>query len=145
MNRGRRSVLAMGIRLLQPNAIRATKPCPPSPCPEPSGALARSRCSEAAEWIAVGVVSRVVHHREGPPLSKDFAEFTFTVKRWEKGAGKTGQKIRFQVGWCDNQQELPNDTSVPFRIFGAAAGPQGEPRYLFLERLGRKKDIGISP
>lgn len=139
MKPGRRAVLAIGICLVQASAIRATKPCPTSPCQEESGALARSRCSEAAEWVAVGVVSGVIRHREGSPLSKDFAEFTFTVKRWEKGASKAGRKIRFQVGWCDNQQELPRDTSTPFRVFGAPPGPQGEARYLFLEPIVRKR------
>jgi len=140
MSSGRQSVLAIGIFLLPPSALLPTEPCPSSPCQEPSGALTRSRCNEAAEWIAVGDISEVVHHKQGPPLSKDFAEFTFTVKRWEKGTGKTGRKLRFHVGWCDNQQELPKDTSSPFRVFGAPPGPNGEPRYLFLEELTGKNN-----
>ena len=85
----------------------ATEPCLQSPCEDSSGSLVRSKCVEAATWVAVGAVSNVVHHPEGPPLSKDFAEFTFTARRWEKGKGQAGQRYRFRVGWCDNQQELP--------------------------------------
>jgi hypothetical protein len=118
--------------------VEATKPCPPSPCRSPSGELVRPACEEAAIWVAVGVISRVVHHPQGPPLSKDFAEFTFTTERWEKGDGKAGQAFRFKVGWCDNQ-EPPRGTSTgkPWRsrVFGAPSSASGEPRYLFLELL----------
>jgi hypothetical protein len=89
--------------------------------------------------VAVGTVSNVVHHPEGPPLSKDFAEFTFTARRWEKGKGQANQRYRFKVGWCENQQVLPKDTTVPFRVFGTSPGAQGELRYVFLEPLTSKR------
>ncbi len=91
--------------------------------------------------MAVGDVSSVVHHPAGPPLSKDFAEFTFTVRRWEKveRKRKAGQTYRFTVGWCENQQELPRETTGPFRVFGTSPGAQGQLRYLFLEPLTSKR------
>ena len=68
----------------------STKPCPPPPC-ESHGKLDPEKCQTLAAWVAVGTISNVVHHEQGPPLSKDFAEFTLTVQKWEKGAGKVGQ------------------------------------------------------
>jgi hypothetical protein len=134
-----RNALALLVALLLSacaGEAHATKPCPPSPCQAPSGQLDRPKCLEAAAWVAVGTVTEVIRHPEGPPLSKDFAEFTFTVTGWEKGTGKVGQRFRFKVGWCENQQELPNDTSVPLRVFGASPSASGASRYMFLERLG---------
>jgi hypothetical protein len=114
--------VAIVVCLMRTSPILATEPCLGSPCQDSSGALVRSRCVEAPAWVAVGTVSHVMHHRAGPPLSKDFAEFTFTARRWEKGKGQAGQRYRFRVGWCDNQQELPKDTTVPFRVFGTSPG-----------------------
>jgi hypothetical protein len=128
-------LIAALILFTSAGALFATKPCQSSPCQAPSGELDRPKCEQVAKWIAVGVISRVEHHREGPPLLKDFARFTFRVQRWEKGTGKVGQEFRFKVGWCDNQQELPKDTSGLFRFFGAASSADGEPRYFFFERL----------
>jgi hypothetical protein len=132
-------VVAIVACLTQTSVTSATEPCLRSPCQDSSGALVRSQCVEAAAWVAVGAVSNVVHHPAGPPLSKDFAEFTFTVRCWEKGKGKAGQRYRFHVGWCDNQQELPKVTTAPFRVFGTSPGAQDEPRYLFLEPLTSKR------
>ena len=131
--------VAIAVSLTQASPVFATEPCLRSPCEDSSGSLVRSKCVEAAAWVAVGTVSSVVHHPEGPPLSKDFAEFTFTARRWEKGKGKAGQKYRFHVGWCENPQELPKDTTVPFRVFATSPGAQREPRYLFLEPLTSKR------
>jgi hypothetical protein len=133
--------VAIAVSLTQASSVFATEPCLRSPCEDSSGSLVRSKCFEAAAWVAVGTISKVVHHAEGPPLSKDFAEFTFTARRWEKGKGKAGQTYRFRVGWCENQQELPKDTTVLFRVFGTSPGAQGEPRYLFLEPLAFSKPV----
>ena len=139
MNWSSRAVVAIVACLARTSVTSATEPCLRSPCEDSYGSLVRSRCVEAAAWVAVGAVSNVVHHPEGPPLSKDFAEFTFTVRRWEMGKGQANQRYRFKVGWCENQQVLPKDTTVPFRVFGTSPGAQGEPRYLFLEPLTSKR------
>jgi hypothetical protein len=55
--------------------------------------------------------------------------------RWEKCTGKMGQEFRFKVGWCDNQQQLPRDTSGWFRFFGTTSSSESQSRYLFFERL----------
>jgi hypothetical protein len=117
------------------NETRATKPCPPSPCLDSSGKLDRAKCEDSAAWVAVGTISNVVHHPAGPPLLKDFAELTFKVQRWEKGAGKVGQELRFKVGWCENREEPPADASALVRVFGALPAFGNEQRYIFLESL----------
>jgi hypothetical protein len=96
----------------------ATKPCPGSPCESPHGTFDRARCESLADWVAAGSISEVVHHPAGPPMLKDFAEFTFTIRRVEKGDVKAGQILKFRVGWCQNAQTLPPDTSGEFRFFG---------------------------
>ena len=117
------AVAAGSCFLLAPGA-HATKPCPPAPCDGPTGKFDRSSCEALADWVAEGIITKVVHHREGPPLAKDFAEFTFSVRRWEKKARGVGAELRFKVGWCENQQELPADTSGTFRFFGKATASQ---------------------
>lgn len=116
-------------------SILGTKPCPPSPCEKASGQFDRAACEAAAAWIAQGTITKVVHHREGPPLAKDFAEFTFRIERWEKKADGVDPRLRFKVGWCDNRQELPARTDGSFRVFGLlpGTGTAREPRYLFVE------------
>ena len=103
-----------------PQAALATKPCLPPPCETATGGVDAARCSERADWIATGTIVRVVHHEEGPPLLKDFAEFTFVVAGVTKGHVTPGQSIRFHVGWCDNARTLPADTSGRFRFYGFA-------------------------
>ncbi len=95
---------------------------------------------DLSAWVAVGTIEDVVHHETGPPLLKDFAEFTFRVQRWEKGSSPDGQKIRFRVGWCQNSQTLPKDTSGPFRFFGLALPKDSStlPEYLHFEKLESK-------
>jgi len=137
-----RFIAALGLAaVFIPGAdVNATKPCEASPCQASSGALDRKACEAAAAWVAVGKISKVVHHPSGYPLLKDFAQFTFTVARWEKGDGKMSRELRFKVGWCENQQEPPVDKSGQahaVRIFGAPASSAGEPRYLYLERLSQ--------
>jgi hypothetical protein len=133
-------IAALGIAAacISGGAVNATKPCEPSPCQQASGELDRTACEGAATWVAVGRISKVVHHPAGYPLLKDFAQFTFTVERWEKGDGKTRRELRFKVGWCENQQEPPGDKSGQahaVRIFGAPASSSGEARYLYIELL----------
>jgi hypothetical protein len=132
------AAVGLAVMFIPCAAVNATKPCEISPCQASSGEFDRKACEAAAAWVAVGRISKVVHHPAGPPLLKDFAQFTFTVERWDKSDGKTSRELRFKVGWCDNQQEPPGDKSGQahkVRMFGAPASSAGEPRYLYLERL----------
>jgi hypothetical protein len=129
-------LITMGVAALQP-PLFATKPCLPSPCETKGGTIDVARCQSLADWIAIGTITNVIHHEQGAPLFKDFAEFTFTVQTSEKGTNMVGREIRFQVGWCENSQPLPKDTSGRFRIFGLplpkdASVPN---RYLHFEPL----------
>lgn len=85
----------------------------------------------------MGSISDVVDREQGPPLLKDFAEFTFVIDSWEKGAEPSVKQIRFQVGWCENPQPLPNSTSGAFRFYGLAApaDPSVPRQYLYFERV----------
>jgi len=136
---GTLTIAAITLMFASVGSLLATKPCPPSPCDAPSGEFDRTTCEQLAAWVAVGTISRVAHHPEGPPTLKDFAEFTFRVERWEKGTGKMGHEFRFKVGWCDNQQQLPKDTSGLFRFFGTTSSSENLPRYLFFERLDARE------
>lgn len=124
-----------------PDPVLATKPCLPGPCDAPGGGTDIKKCESVADWVAVGTISKVVRHEQGPPLLKDFAEFTFTVKAWEKGQGKVGQEIRFQVGWCENTRPLPKDTSGLFRFFGKTlpAEPTLPNQYIHFEPVTSTK------
>ena len=115
---------------------RATKPCLPSPCESRTGPDF-AKCREVAAWVAVGSINDVVHHEQGSPLLKDFAEFTFVVDAWEKGAEPDLKSIRFQVGWCENSQPLPVATSGKFRFYGlpTPADPSVPRQYLYFERV----------
>ena len=110
-------LFALGVVAPQSPAF-ATKPCLPSPCETRGGTFDAVKCQDVADWIATGTITSVVHHEQGDPLHKDFAEFTFTVQTQVKGTGMVGREIRFQVGWCENSQPLPKDVSGRFRIFG---------------------------
>jgi hypothetical protein len=113
----------------------ATEPCLPSPCTGTGGSVDTAKCSRLAEWVATGTITSVVHHKQGDPVFKDFAEFTFTVKASEKGAMVVGRQIRFQVGWCQNWLALPKNTSGIFRFFGLPlpADATLPNQYLFFE------------
>jgi hypothetical protein len=117
---------------------RATKPCLPSPCESPTGPDF-TKCREAAAWVALGSIDNIVHHEQGPPLLKDFAEFTFVIDAWEKGGEPDIRSIRFQVGWCENSQPLPATTSGKFRFYGlpAPSDPSVPRQYLYFERVTR--------
>jgi hypothetical protein len=131
--------LALGFAALPP-AAHATKPCLPPPCETGGGAIDVAKCREIAAWVATGTITGVVHHEQGSPLFKDFAEFTFTVRTQEKGAGLVGREIRFAVGWCENAQPLPKDTSGTFRMFGLAlpADPSIPNQYLHFEPVAAR-------
>jgi len=115
----------------------ATEPCLPSPCAGANNAVDVAKCRGLADWVATGTITGVVHHREGGPLFKDFADFLFTVKASEKGSIKVGRTIRFQVGWCQNWLGLPRDTSGTFRFYGLPlpADPSVPNQYLYFERV----------
>jgi hypothetical protein len=129
-------LIAVGVAALQ-SPVLATKPCLPSPCETTGGTIDRAKCQRLADWIATGTMTSVVQHEQGYPLLKDFAEFTFTVQTWEKGNGKIGREFRFQVGWCENSQPLPKDTSGTFRVFGLPLpkDPSVPNQYLNLEPI----------
>jgi len=112
-----RRVLIIALPLALHAPALATKPCPPSPCATEGGAISIAKCRSIAAWVATGTISEVVHHEQGYPLLRDFAEFTFNVTAWEKGAAKQ-RALRFRVAWCENSQPLPRDTSGTFRFFG---------------------------
>ena len=134
--------LAVVLLLIVTSPAAGTKPCPPSPCLLENGTLDRARCTDLAAWVAVGTIENVVHHEAGPPLLKDFAEFTFRARKWEKGSGHDGQRIRFRVGWCQNAQALPKDTSGAFRFFGLPLPKDSPRRNTSLSRDSRARARG---
>jgi hypothetical protein len=117
--------------------VFATEACLPSPCAGANNAVDVAKCRGLADWVATGTITGVVHHREGDPLFKDFADFMFTVKTSEKGSIKVGRAIRFQVGWCQNWLGLPKDTSGTFRFYGLPlpADSSLPNQYLYFERI----------
>lgn len=133
--------IVLTIALARVPAAHSTKPCPPSPCENAAGRFNRAKCESNADWIALGTVTGVAHRREGHPTGKDFAEFTFTPRVWEKKAKDASRIFRFTVGWCDNRQELPARTTGMFRVFGLdpKAGASKEPSYLHLEPVADKE------
>ena len=132
----KRLLAAAAVAVALPLSALATKPCERSPCESESGGVDLAACARAADWIATGTITAVVHHGQGYPLLKDFADFTFVAQRWEKGAGAPGQRVRFRVGWCDNREPLPPDTSGTFRFYGEALPKDAAsaPKYLHFER-----------
>jgi hypothetical protein len=130
-----RQQLALLFIIILANPAFATTPCPPPPCRTGAGDIDVGQCRELAGWVATGKISDVVHHEEGFPLLKDFAEFTFRVDAWEKGNGKVGHALRFKVGWCDNWQTPPKDISGSFRFYGVALpqDPSTPNQFLYFE------------
>ena len=115
----------------------ATKPCAPSPCLDENHRFDEVACRAASDWIAIGEISNIVHKHEGPPTNKDFARFELRVRKWEKGEKNRRNKLYFQVGWCENQQELPADISGLFRFYGPdqPAPIAGGAQYFYFEPL----------
>lgn len=129
----RSRLLAVALLASLPTLAQATKPCPASACAGADGSIDAARCRDVASWIAVGAVAGVEHHFEGPPLAKDFATFTLKVERWEKGSYANVLEMPFQVGWCDNFEELPRDVSGSLRFYGTGTPGSADARYLHIE------------
>lgn len=125
--------LALVLALSWPLAVDATKPCMADPCAS-DGRFDASRCERLAAWVATARLESVEHHREGPPLSKDFAVFVVRVEKWEKGKASLA-RLRFQVGWCNNRQGPPDQIGARLRIYGEGEPTAEAPQYLGLEVL----------
>ena len=95
----------------------ATPPCPPPPCWTPKTQFDPAVCDAKADWIAIGRVTKLVHHPTGYPLLKDFTEFTFVVERWIKGGDKLPREIAFHTEWCRNGETMSDDTGT-FKFWG---------------------------
>jgi hypothetical protein len=100
-----------------PYRASATKSCPGAlPC-DTERKFNEQLCTQKADWVAVGDITDIVHDIQGPPLGRDFAEFTLRVEQWEKGVPPP-YPLRFKVGWCNNFRSLPADTTGKFRFYG---------------------------
>ena len=95
----------------------ATKPCPPPPCSTPKAQFDPAVCDAKADWIAIGHVTKLIHHPTGYPLNKDFTEFTFVIDRWIKGGDKLPHEIPFRTQWCTNGESMQSDKGT-FRFWG---------------------------
>src|SRR5256885_3576843 len=92
-------------------ALLATKPCPPHPCPT------TAVCDEKADWIAVGHIEHLEHNFQGMPLNHDLAKFTFVVEKMGQGRRQASREIPFEVGWCENSEEM-RDGKGTFKFWG---------------------------
>ena len=141
MTRSRVSIgsLVIGCLFWFSDLCNATKPCPPSPCVNEYNHFDEALCRAKSDWVAVGTISNVVHKREGQPTNRDFATFTLRVQKWEMGGKNQSDRLNFQVGWCENQQELPTDTSGLFRFCGTLqpAPVSGSKQYYYFEASKR--------
>ncbi len=102
----------------------ATKPCPARECEGRT-------CAMLADVVVEGRITQVVHHPNGEPLFKDFAEFTLVVDKVLKG--KAPSKYRFRVGWCTNARALPEDTTGAYTFY-LRVPDAGEVTYLDFEK-----------
>lgn len=129
-----RSVLVVVSVLVASSLGWATKPCPESPCVAVAGAgTDEAKCQGLADWIVVGRIVKVVDHPNGPPVFKNFAEFTIIIDAWEKGRPATPPaELRFQVGWCQNARPVPEGDARKgrFRFFGTGKLDAKELQYL---------------
>jgi hypothetical protein len=118
----------------------ATKPCPPPPCGNPKTQFDPAVCDTKADWIAVGHVTKLIHHPAGFPLNKDFTEFTFVVDRWIKGGERLPHEIPFHTQWCTNGEEMRTGAGT-FRLWGKnrpdAANAEWE--FLHFEKMDVEK------
>ena len=112
----KRLVLATLLAFLACSAF-GTPPCPPPPCWTPKAQFDPAVCDAKADWIAIGHVTKLIHHPAGSPLNKDFTEFTVVIDRWIKGGDKLPREIDFNTGWCTNGEEMRDDTGA-FRFWG---------------------------
>jgi hypothetical protein len=129
----RRQTLALLLALLA-LPLGATPPCPSSPCYR-AGKFDAARCEAASDWMALGTIKNLVHHKAGYPLMKDFATFTFVVDRWVRGRDRKMKEIPFTVGWCRNGEEMTGDYGY-FMFWGKnkPKTPNAEWEYLHFER-----------
>jgi len=82
---------------------------PRPPCWTPNAQFDPAVCDAKAGWIAIGHITKLVHHPSGYPLNKDFTEFTFVVDRWIKGGDKLPREIPFRTQWCTNGDVMQTD------------------------------------
>ena len=121
--------------LLLVSSATATKPCPPHPCLNSDNSFNSSKCIASADWIATGSITKVINDKQGHPLNKNFASFTFIPETFEKGK-QHRQHYRFKVGWCHNRTELPKDITGTFRIYGSYVKDSKDGhRYLYLNKV----------
>ena len=115
----------------------ATKPCPPPPCSTPQVQFDATVCNAKADWIAIGHITKLVHHPTGYPLNKDFTEFTFVVDRWIKGGENLPHEIPFRTQWCTNGEPMQSDKGT-FRFWGKNRPdvPNAEWEFLHFEKVG---------
>jgi hypothetical protein len=114
----------------------ATKPCPPPPCWTPTVQFDPVVCDAKAGWIAIGHVTKLIHHPSGYPLNKDFTEFTFIVDRWIKGGDKLLHEIPFRTQWCSNAGVMQTGKGT-FRFWGKNRPdvPNAEWEFLHFEKV----------
>ncbi len=121
----------------------ATKMCPPEPpCFDPDHKFNSDKCTQTSDWVAVGKIEDVIDDKIGDPLNKNFAKFKFKVIRWEKAPSEDSEEkiIEFKIGWCENWQELPSDTSGLFRFYGQNKSKQYKDRiFFYFEKISNKK------
>jgi len=118
----------------------ATKACPPPPCWTPQAQFDPTVCDAKADWIAIGHITKLVHHPAGYPLNKDFSEFTFVVDRWIKGGEKLPREIPFHTQWCTNSEPMQTDKGT-FRFWGKNRPdvPNAEWEFLHFEKVEEGK------
>ena len=108
----------------------ATKACPLSPCLI-EGKFEHERCKAIASWIATGNIQNVKRNVKGKPLNKDFSSFVFKIKKVEKGILKNIDFIKFKVGWCYNQKEVPSNYDGTFRFYGKSNPTSENGKYFY--------------
>ncbi|MBC8025892.1 MAG: hypothetical protein H7Y89_07870 [Steroidobacteraceae bacterium] len=117
----------------------ATKPCDFVPCRGADETFDEAECNKLADWVATGRITNVKHRRAGYPENKDFATFKFKVTKWHKRSSAVSPELIFTVGWCENPQELPDDTSGLFLFYGSTTPlSTGGNRYLHFRRVPEK-------
>ena len=72
-------------------AVQATKPCPPPPCDGPTGKLDRPSCEALADWVAEGVITKIVRSSRGPSARE-------VISRSSRSAFVAGSKKANGVG-----------------------------------------------
>ena len=129
--------LIFGVFVSVPSAF-ATKTCPPHPCGIGDD-FDRARCIEASDWVGVGTIKVLVRGKKKKPLNKSFSTFEFYPEAIEKGAlsqASSSKAIRYRVGWCHNQREVPKSVEGKFRFYGLNTKTlDGENQYIHFEKI----------